>query len=699
MYFVEAVLGFEPEVIKMASDALHEAEVASSRDRTRAQKAGIATSSIYPPGTEYALTGAESNLMGAITLLLTESVFDTAKAFLKLRKAYQSLDELNRLIIERKSGGGVSSPSLSSGNIHKIRSTASVATLVSTAPTKSISEGQAVFNHEAYEKKLREKIAKFNLERAKRVNFDPTCSSETLITPEEEPEAIYQTMDQFIESGVYCMFGLLQLVISVIPPAVGKVLSVVGFKGSKEEGLAKLWAAVDAPNVHGAIALLALLQYFDGPTQFSDIALPNNETNGAASNSSRGTSVLSGDMSETSELTSDLNNNGDTTASSTNNNDSSHLTVGSDPLKPFPTGASKIYKQEEEALEAKRKLKEALATIRQRYTRGALWQLQEGRMVGATGDLARSVEIMDDTSNGPIEIKQVEGLMLYDKTMSMIVLHRFEESADNFLRLIDLNSWSHALYMYLAGSCYVEIYRINKESNPEKAAQAKKKANECIEKVPQMLGKRKVMARAMPFDIFVQRRVKLWKQISIQKKLDLIDSIGTSPIFEIIYIWNGFPKMPLDKLEVAMKYVGFSGKPGTLFASTNHPCLEESSDDFTTRMLLHGTILRCLGKFNDAVDLIETHGLPKIWTETPHKGYTKSGLPKVQYHKHLREPWAGPSLIYERGVLEWKMHGMQNIDSTRDYIDLAFNWDEDYELSTRIGFKIKSTKDKLDALD
>lgn len=643
--FIEAVLGFEQDTIRLAVDALYEAEQASSRDRTRNQRVGIPTSSKYPPGTEYALTSAESHLMGAITLLLTESMLDSAKALFKLRKAYQILDELNRLVNEPK--------------CTTLKSSASMATLVSAAPMKSV---ESNFDPAGFERKMHAKLSKFKDERAKRVNFDPTESSETLVSHSQDTDdvdAVYMTVDEFIESGVNCMFGLIQLVISIIPPTIGKVLSVVGFRGSKEEGLEKLWAAVDCPNVHGAIALLALLQYYDGPTQVSDITLPDE---GESSDS--GSSVFA--------------------------------TAGT------PTGTSgttNFHKQQEEVQKAKHKLKISLQTIKQRYARGALWQLQEGRMVGATGDLERSVAIMDDTSNGPIEMKQVEGLMLYDKTMSMVVLHRFEESAENFIRLIDLNTWSHALYMYLAGSCYVEIYRLNKESDPAKAAEAKKRATECIEKAPTMLGKRKVMARAMPFDIFVQRKVKLWKQVASQKKLDLVDAIGTSPIFEVVFIWNGFAKMSEDKLDIALKSIGYSGKPGSPYAASSAPPLEEIEDEFICRTLLQTVTLRCLGRLDDAVELLEKHTLPKVWTPTPAKGTSKSGLPKVQYHKHLREPWVGPSAIYERGLLEWKLHGMDQLERARDYMDFAIHWDEDYELSTRVVFKIKSAKDKLEALE
>ena len=42
------------------------------------------------------------------------------------------------------------------------------------------------------------------------------------------------TIDEYIHSGVQLCFGILQVVLSLIPPAIGKVLSIVGFRGDRK---------------------------------------------------------------------------------------------------------------------------------------------------------------------------------------------------------------------------------------------------------------------------------------------------------------------------------------------------------------------------------------------------------------------------------------------------------------------------------
>ena len=79
------------------------------------------------------------------------------------------------------------------------------------------------------------------------------------------------TIDEYIHSGVQLCFGILQVVLSLIPPAIGKVLSIVGFRGDREVGLRLLWrTAITCRNVHGELALLFILVFYDGPVQFVD---------------------------------------------------------------------------------------------------------------------------------------------------------------------------------------------------------------------------------------------------------------------------------------------------------------------------------------------------------------------------------------------------------------------------------------------
>jgi len=636
VHFIEATLGFEADAIKTAVESLHDAEQASSRDRQKAQKLNVRTSS-YPPGTEYALTYAEANLMGAISLFLSESMIDAAKAFLRLRKAYQVLDELHKQIDAR------GQESQASTKLARTQSNDSHATNATDNTTSSL----------PVDEEMAKKTKEYYKARLQRLPNTPNESSETLIGSDPiVPGA--ETVDDFIVSGVNCMLGLLQLILSIIPPTLGKVMSLVGFRGDREQGLRMLWKASESTNIHGAIALLALLQFFDGPTQFADIRL-SHDPDSLSSTPDSGTSSVTSEESSANGLT------------------------------------------EEDLAQIKKKLCTALTRIRGHYSKGALWQLQQGRMAAQT-DLVEAVRILDDTSNGPIQMKQVDGLMLFDKTIMMVILHQFEKSAENFIRLIDLNTWSHAFYMYLAGACYVEIYRENKHNDAARSTEAKKKAKECFDKVPSMMGKRKFMAKAMPFDVFVMRKINHWKTVSSQHNLDLIDAIGVSPIHEVMYFWNGFNRMPKQNLEASLKSLAYSGNPGTAFAAENPAPLEETESDAVTRYLLQSLALRSMGRIQEGVELLETKVMNNVWTPLTQKGLSKNGLPlKVQYHKHLSEPWSGPSAIYERGIFEWQLHGIAKAGATRDYLELAANWDEDYELSTRVAMKIKSAKDRLDS--
>ena len=71
---------------------------------------------------------------------------------------------------------------------------------------------------------------------------------------------------------------------------------------------------------------------------------------------------------------------------------------------------------------------------------------------------------------------------------------------------------------------------MNKNSNPEKAAEAKKKALKCFNDAPSYFNsKKKILSKPMPFDTFVLRKLKLWKEIADKHNVDLVDAIGTSP--------------------------------------------------------------------------------------------------------------------------------------------------------------------------
>jgi hypothetical protein len=82
---------------------------------------------------------------------------------------------------------------------------------------------------------------------------------------------ITNPMDAYIHSSTYLFFGLLQLMLSLIPPTMSKLLSVIGFRGSRTLGLSLLWRATTFDNLNGAMASVIVLSYYTGLVAYLDI--------------------------------------------------------------------------------------------------------------------------------------------------------------------------------------------------------------------------------------------------------------------------------------------------------------------------------------------------------------------------------------------------------------------------------------------
>ncbi|KAI9825492.1 MAG: Mitochondrial outer membrane protein iml2 [Phylliscum demangeonii] len=649
--FMRATLGFEREAMQEASEQLADAETTATSDLRRAQRDphNRSMASVYPPGAEFALCQAQSQLLGAVVAVLTESVTASLGGFYKLRKAYLTLNGIieseSKLALAVVGGNVVRShldtpPGSAAGR--------SEGSLVVSGDEEKQSYHPAAAMHQFIS--AQEKSDLSTLPHPGSIHSGVASTPDQMMhssvtsnfTAPSRPTSrrrsgnlLTNPIDLFIYSGSNLCFGLLLLMISMIPPAFGRLLSIVGFRGDRERGLELLWKASRFSDANGGMAALALLGYYTGVFSFCDIIL----------------------------------------------DDSTDLTKG------YP----------------KRRCEELLADMRKRYPKSRFWLLEGAKMKAANRQLEEAVDMLAGDVKG--QLRQIEALATFEQSLMMMYVHRYEQASDGFLKCTKLNNWSHGLYYYIAGCARIEMYRKMKEANPELAAKHAEAGESLLRKVLEHTGKKRIMNRQGPWDTFVSRKIQKWEHRAQERKIDFVDAIGVSPIEEMIYLWNGYKRMgPAhldDSLQVlqAWAMTQDSGHAHThAHASSKAPSeAHRAKDDLDERAihaLLHATALRNLDQHDAAREILQREILRHD---------------RSAFKGHLKDDWACPCAHYEMAVICWKERrgggpataattattpesGEANkIRECAEWLDQVAKW-ESYDLDARCGLKVATAQ-------
>lgn len=713
--FMKATLGFEQEVMKQAAEELYEAESSASTSLYKAQHDPKAfRSEIYDKGSEFSLCQAEAQIMQAIVSVLNENLTESLKGFYKLRKAYMTLDSLTEMEKTFMKAQGVkslansrqtSSESLKSQGSRAGKSQGTHGTpLTSVVAPKNVpasdSKPPSNLRHAQVMSPIRdeddddddeffdaetvneqpEMLAAYSgkLEASKQTGVTPaygarheaskdgdkpqhleqdlqdlsidskgsrptssysnlsgaqptlvakasTFDTPAMITLDADSEVFSNSLDIFIHSGTNLMFGLLNLMISAVPPAFSRLLSIIGFRGDRERGLRMLWQASKFANVNGGMAGFVLFGWYNGLVGFCDI-------------------IPDGNPDDPEDM------------------------VG--------------YPRE--------RLTALLHEMRQRYTQSYLWLIEEARMAASMKNLEKGLELL--SGGGKSKLKQLEALHMFEKSLQSMYAHRYELCAESFILCADLNKWSQALYFFIAAAAHTEMYRhANASGDSEAAAKHKKMATEYFETSPTRLGKKKMLGRQLPFEVFVQRKLAKWEERSQRLHCDFVDAVGVSPLEEMIYLWGGYKKMPRQELEKSLRNLEWSEQQEGWHT--------ETVDEKGILTLLRGVILRNLRQHQESMDLLRRELIEKP------DGFLKG---------HHHDDWPQPAAHYEMGVNYWmqrtgfqRVHGetceglahdekMPELDIGRDvalveeakkHVERAKSW-EKYELDARMGMKV-----------
>jgi hypothetical protein len=249
-------------------------------------------------GAEYTLCIALSLLMSAVVSFLSESVVESLKGAYKLRKAYQLLHKMFDMIVDVDGKAPVDS-----------NHTATLATYpvdgVTHASPESTPEDSdeddfvdATDNPEDFDTSLPESLETLTLSeetidtqvtdlfsgRPSSSSATPTTATSPTINRQASittistfyeiptpPESCTTFTDQIIYSGTLMALGSIMLLISILPPSLSRLLSIIGFRGSRSQALSMLWKVSAQNGPFGALGTFVLGAYYGNIVQNSDI--------------------------------------------------------------------------------------------------------------------------------------------------------------------------------------------------------------------------------------------------------------------------------------------------------------------------------------------------------------------------------------------------------------------------------------------
>ena len=545
--FIQAILGFEKDVMDRAAQQLGECEARALADQKKAQKelAGYVNGTegkcgVYPPGTEYALVNAEAMLMGAVTGVLHEGLLaEGIRSFYKLRKAYFAVEA----IVELENKGAV---------LEKKQKSLAEAFAEDRMPGSfgaeewEDSETTGADSPPGIPKDLQPKEG----ETTEASSASPTPSSSAAVaaaddnddgtTPKTsvEAEPFTNPRDVFIHSGATMCYGTLLFLFTLVPPALTKLLSIVGFRGDRERGIRMLWDSSAFPNVHGAIAGIVLLSYYNGLLGQADIVPPEDL------------------FDEAAEI------------------------VG--------TPVARC-----EAL---------LTRMRERYPSSGFWHLEQSKMHANARRLGEAIRVLQAMPQP--NMRQVEALCEFEIALDAMFAMEWPLMRDSFLRCLELNEWSRTIYYYLAGCAEVEMYRdAVRAGDAGEAGRRKEAAAEMFAKAPAAAGKKRLLAKQLPFEVFVVRKLRKWEaRVAEMKGVDLVDVIGVSPAQEMVYLWNGGRRLDCAQAERALGDLEWER---CTLGKESVEKLKGVPDEAAVRGLCRAALLRVLGRIGEAKGELE----------------------------------------------------------------------------------------------
>ncbi|KZV71865.1 hypothetical protein PENSPDRAFT_650290 [Peniophora sp. CONT] len=240
--FLEAALGFETEQMANAIKLLADAE-AAARKQVKATK-GIAPSGRYPGGTEWELLHADATILLGLTHALSESYMGYVQCLYAVNNAHSKFAKLWKIVFPN----GVSD--INTPAISRKGSKSSLATQNSADASKN-GHAPATMPSPITSTKRGGLFRGWST-----LTATPRGSGTSTPVPMEDGPA-----EELIVSGTAFGYGVFQLILSLLPSAVKRVVGFFGLSHDRKLALRALAISASKSDVHSVFAGLTLMTY------------------------------------------------------------------------------------------------------------------------------------------------------------------------------------------------------------------------------------------------------------------------------------------------------------------------------------------------------------------------------------------------------------------------------------------------------
>jgi len=234
----------------------------------------------------------------------------------------------------------------------------------------------------------------------------------------------------------------------------------------------------------------------------------------------------------------------------------------------------------------------------------------------------------------PIKFVQADSLLVFELAWILLADRKYEEAAETFLRMKELNTWSHGTYTFIAAGCYIAL----------KTPESKAKAKNLLDTLPEQLERRKMGGKDLPTEVFIKKRVEFYKAKQVKRagagtEKDYVDSISICPAEEIGIFWNSYSRISKEIAEAHIHELLSISPPVTIptpFSKVIEPSTSntepviDTTDEHAIRNLLLGILHRSTGNYIECKAFLQA---------------------VISHEKEFESNWVSPIAHFELAVL------------------------------------------------